>query len=108
MNPAAANQAAQSTQADPLRQGVVVPVPRLPVADHGTPAGPEHPAELAEHACRLRDDVDGVDAHHPVHRRCGQASGGDVGDDKASVAAERVGVVVGLADRFDGEVDSDE
>ena len=44
----------------------------------------------------------------PSDGRCGQGSGGDVGDDKASVASQRVGVLVGLADRFDGEVDSDE
>ena len=35
--------------ADPLGQSVVVPVPRLPVGDHGTPARPQHPADLVEH-----------------------------------------------------------
>ena len=52
--------------------------------------------------------MDGVDAHHAVDRRGGQASGGDVGDDKASVATKRVGALTGLADRFGGEVDPDE
>ena len=94
--------------AHPLRQGVVVPVPRLPVADHGPPAGPQHPAELAEHGCRLGDDVDGVDAHHAVDGRAGQACDRDVGDDKASVASQHVGALAGLADRFGGEVDPDE